>query len=76
MALAIWRTCFGERSNDSDGSGERIHGADGLREFARPKAITRRRMRSPLPSLSFDRSPKQVRQIARAIKLIHARSRG
>jgi acyl-CoA reductase-like NAD-dependent aldehyde dehydrogenase len=53
----------------------RIHGADGLREFARPKAITRRRMRSPLPSLSFDRSPKQVRQIAKAIKLIHGRSR-
>ena len=54
----------------------RIHGADGLREFSRPKAITRRRMRSPLPSLTFDRTPKQVRQIAKAIKLIHGRSRG
>src|SRR5215471_3950521 len=34
------------------GSGDsgfgRIHGADGLREFARPKAITRQRMKPPL----------------------------
>ena len=28
----------------------RIHGDDGLREFTRPKAITRRRLPSPLPS--------------------------
>ena len=54
----------------------RIHGEDGLREFARPKAITSRRMPSALPSLSFDRTPRQVRLIARAIKMIHARSRG
>jgi acyl-CoA reductase-like NAD-dependent aldehyde dehydrogenase len=51
----------------------RIHGADGLREFARPKAITRRRMRSLVPSLTFDRTPKQVALIARAVKLIHGR---
>ncbi len=51
----------------------RIHGADGLREFARPKAITARRMRSPLPALSFDRTPKQVARIAQAVKLLHAR---
>ena len=51
----------------------RIHGADGLREFSRPKAITRRRMRSLLPSLTFDRTPKQVAMIARAVKLIHGR---
>jgi len=51
----------------------RIHGADGLREFTRPKAITKRRMPSPLPSLSFDRSPKQVKLITRAIQLIHKR---
>jgi len=49
----------------------RIHGADGLREFSRPKAITKRRLPSPLPSLSFDRSPRQVRLITRAIQLIH-----
>ena len=49
----------------------RIHGADGLREFSRPKAITKRRLPSPLPSLSFDRSPRQVRLITRAIQLVH-----
>ena len=54
----------------------RIHGEDGLREFARPKAITSRRMPSALPSLSFDCTPKQVRLIAKAIKMIHARARG
>jgi hypothetical protein len=53
----------------------RVHGEDGLREFARPKAITKRRMRSPLPSLSFDRSPWQVKQIVRAVKLLHGRPR-
>jgi succinate-semialdehyde dehydrogenase / glutarate-semialdehyde dehydrogenase len=52
-----------------------IHGADGLREFVRPKAITKRRMRSILPSLSFDRTPAQVRGIVRAVKLIHGRPR-
>jgi acyl-CoA reductase-like NAD-dependent aldehyde dehydrogenase len=51
----------------------RIHGADGLREFTRPKAITQRRMRSPLPALSFDRTPKQVALIARIAKLVHGR---
>jgi succinate-semialdehyde dehydrogenase / glutarate-semialdehyde dehydrogenase len=54
----------------------RIHGADGLREFARPKAITKRRMRSLLPSLSFDRTPKQVAMITRAVQLIHGRTHG
>jgi acyl-CoA reductase-like NAD-dependent aldehyde dehydrogenase len=53
----------------------RIHGADGLREFARPKAITKRRMRSLLPALSFDRTPKQVAQIAKAVKFLHGRPR-
>jgi succinate-semialdehyde dehydrogenase / glutarate-semialdehyde dehydrogenase len=53
----------------------RIHGADGLREFARPKAITKRRMRSVLPALSFDRTPKQVQRIAAVVKLLHGRAR-
>ncbi len=53
----------------------RIHGADGLREFARPKAITKRRMRSPLPSLSFDRTPRQVDMITRIVRLLHGRGR-
>ncbi|HEU0242131.1 MAG TPA: aldehyde dehydrogenase family protein, partial [Micromonosporaceae bacterium] len=53
----------------------RIHGADGLREFARPKAITKRRARSLLPSMSFDRTPKQVEIIKRVVKTLHGRRR-
>jgi hypothetical protein len=53
----------------------RIHGEDGLREFTRPKAITRRRAPSLLPAMSFDRTPKAVAMITRAIKLMHGRSR-
>ncbi len=49
----------------------RIHGADGLREFARPKAITKRRARSLLPALSFNRTPAQVARIAQAVKFLH-----
>jgi len=53
----------------------RIHGDDGLREFARPKAITRRRMKSLLPSMTFERSPKQVRQIVRVVRLLRGRAK-
>jgi len=49
----------------------RIHGDDGLREFARPKAITRRRMRSILPAMSFERTPKQVELIKRIARTLH-----
>ena len=31
----------------------RIHGDDGLREMSRPKAITRRRMRSAVPTMTY-----------------------
>jgi succinate-semialdehyde dehydrogenase / glutarate-semialdehyde dehydrogenase len=51
----------------------RIHGDDGLREFTRPKAITKRWTRSLLPSLTFDRTPKQVALIVKATKLLHGR---
>jgi succinate-semialdehyde dehydrogenase/glutarate-semialdehyde dehydrogenase len=50
----------------------RIHGDDGLREFTRPKAITRRRMRSAVP-LTYSRKPKHVRMVERMIRLIHGR---
>ncbi len=53
----------------------RIHGDDGLREFARPKAITRRRMKSALPAMSFERTPKQVQLIKRVVKLVHGRKK-
>ena len=38
----------------------RIHGEDGLREFARAKAITVRRGPSLLPAMTFERTPAQV----------------
>ncbi|WP_433369565.1 aldehyde dehydrogenase family protein [Actinoplanes sp. CA-142083] len=51
----------------------RIHGEDGLREFARPKSITVRRAKSLLPSTTFDRTPGQIRQIVKAVKLLYGR---
>jgi succinate-semialdehyde dehydrogenase/glutarate-semialdehyde dehydrogenase len=62
---------FGGVGNSGFG---RIHGEDGLREFARPKAITKRRMKSMLPALSFDRTPKSMRRIVSAVKFMHGRS--
>ncbi|GIF03062.1 aldehyde dehydrogenase family protein [Actinoplanes siamensis] len=53
----------------------RIHGEDGLREFARPKAITVRRARSLLPAMTFERTPAQVRQIVKALRLLYGRRR-
>jgi acyl-CoA reductase-like NAD-dependent aldehyde dehydrogenase len=59
------------------GTGEsgfgRIHGPDGLREFARAKAVTRRRGPSLLPTTTFDRTPAQVARIVKAIKIIYGR---
>jgi succinate-semialdehyde dehydrogenase / glutarate-semialdehyde dehydrogenase len=51
----------------------RIHGEDGLREFARPKSITVRRARSLLPSMTFERTPAQVGQIVKAVRLLYGR---
>jgi len=51
----------------------RIHGADGLREFSRPKAITRQRMRPPVNLTSFDRTDRDMRRIVTAVTLLHGR---
>jgi succinate-semialdehyde dehydrogenase/glutarate-semialdehyde dehydrogenase len=53
----------------------RVHGDDGLREFARPKAIAKRRMPSFVPSATFERKPKHARLITRIVQAIHGRSR-
>ncbi len=54
------------------GTGEsgfgRIHGADGLREFARPKAITRRRFPLPVPLTSFRRPEAATGAMLRLIR--------
>ena len=49
----------------------RIHGDDGLREMTRPKSITRRRMRSALPTTSFTRRPWQTRTLERIVRFIN-----
>jgi acyl-CoA reductase-like NAD-dependent aldehyde dehydrogenase len=51
----------------------RIHGADGLREFSRPKAITRQRMRPPITLTSFERTDKDMRRIVTLVTLLHGR---
>ncbi|SDQ94652.1 aldehyde dehydrogenase family protein [Thermostaphylospora chromogena] len=54
----------------------RIHGADGLREFARPKAITRQRF--PLPGMnltSFRRREADLDRLVRLVTFLHGRRR-
>ena len=59
------------------GSGDsgfgRIHGADGLREFARPKAITRQRMKPPVNLTSFSRTDADMKKILNLVTLLHGR---
>jgi acyl-CoA reductase-like NAD-dependent aldehyde dehydrogenase len=59
------------------GSGEsgfgRIHGADGLREFSRAKAITRQRMKPPVNLTSFARTDKDMKRILSLAALLHGR---
>ncbi|MCA2217326.1 aldehyde dehydrogenase family protein [Jidongwangia harbinensis] len=51
----------------------RIHGDDGLREFARPKSVTVRRGPSLLPAMTFERTPAQVRRIIRTLRFLFNR---
>jgi succinate-semialdehyde dehydrogenase / glutarate-semialdehyde dehydrogenase len=51
----------------------RIHGEDGLREFARAKAITQRRAPSPLPTMTFERTAADVARIVKVIRLRYGR---
>ncbi|MFC6886935.1 aldehyde dehydrogenase family protein [Actinomadura yumaensis] len=50
----------------------RIHGPDGLREFARPKAITRQRF-ATMNLTSFDRTEKEMARVLGMINLIHGK---
>lgn len=54
----------------------RVHGADGLREFTRPKAITRQRFKPPLLLTSFDRKPSSVDLLVKVLTVVHGRRRG
>jgi acyl-CoA reductase-like NAD-dependent aldehyde dehydrogenase len=51
----------------------RIHGQDGLREFTRPKAVTRRRFRPAVQVLTFSRPSWAVKLLLRIIRLRHGR---
>jgi acyl-CoA reductase-like NAD-dependent aldehyde dehydrogenase len=51
----------------------RIHGADGLREFSRPKAITRQRMRPLFNVLTFGRSDRDLKRLITVVTLLHGR---
>lgn len=51
----------------------RIHGEDGLREFGRPKAVTRRRGPSLLPAMTFDRTSRDVARLVKAVKVMYGR---
>ncbi|MEU8262437.1 aldehyde dehydrogenase family protein [Micromonospora sp. NPDC048999] len=53
----------------------RVHGEDGLREFGRAKAVTRRRARSLLPSMTFERTPGDVARLVKVAKLLYGRGR-
>ena len=62
------------------GSGDsgfgRIHGADGLREFAQPKAIARQRMKPMVNLTSFARSDNDMKRILGLATLLHGRRYG
>ncbi|MGH3322176.1 MAG: aldehyde dehydrogenase family protein [Streptosporangiaceae bacterium] len=47
----------------------RIHGPDGLREFAHAKAVTRQRFRPPLPLASFRRGERDVKRLETLLHL-------
>ncbi|WP_448616100.1 aldehyde dehydrogenase family protein [Modestobacter sp. URMC 112] len=51
----------------------RIHGEDGLREFARAKAITRRRFPLPIEMMSFGRPARAADVLAGVMRLVHGR---
>jgi acyl-CoA reductase-like NAD-dependent aldehyde dehydrogenase len=53
----------------------RIHGADGLREFTRAKAITRQRFPLPVDLMSFRRPAAAADALARVMGVVHGRHR-
>jgi acyl-CoA reductase-like NAD-dependent aldehyde dehydrogenase len=51
----------------------RIHGADGLREFSRAKAITRQWMRPVVRTTTFTRTQTDMDRIVKLVTLLHGR---
>ncbi|MGH9078798.1 MAG: aldehyde dehydrogenase family protein [Acidimicrobiales bacterium] len=53
----------------------RIHGPDGLREFARAKSVTAQRFALPVDLTSFNRPAGTTKLAATLMRLVHGRSR-
>jgi aldehyde dehydrogenase (NAD+) len=51
----------------------RVHGADGLREFARPKAITRQRFGAPVDVVTFRRKAGAMKRLSTIVQLVYGR---
>ena len=51
----------------------RIHGEDGLREFARAKSITVRRGPTVLPAMTFERTPAHLANIVKTLRILYGR---
>ncbi|HET6286322.1 MAG TPA: aldehyde dehydrogenase family protein [Amycolatopsis sp.] len=51
----------------------RIHGPEGLREFARPKAVARQRFTAPIVLTSFSRKEKTDALVAKLITVLHGK---
>ncbi|MFC3849852.1 aldehyde dehydrogenase family protein [Corynebacterium hansenii] len=49
----------------------RIHGADGLREFTRPRAVTVERFKAPLDLMNLKRDPKAMKTVRQVIRYMH-----
>jgi len=63
---------FGGRGASGFG---RVHGPDGLREFAYPRSVARQRFALPVAVQSFRRTERTDRLLARVIRLRHGRRR-
>ncbi|GGP97720.1 aldehyde dehydrogenase family protein [Streptomyces roseolilacinus] len=51
----------------------RIHGADGLKEFAVPHAVTRRRFTPPLAVSTYARGAKDIARLERVVRFLGSR---
>jgi acyl-CoA reductase-like NAD-dependent aldehyde dehydrogenase len=51
----------------------RIHGADGLREFSRAKAITRQRMNPLVRTTTFQRTGTDMDRVVKLVTVLHGR---
>jgi acyl-CoA reductase-like NAD-dependent aldehyde dehydrogenase len=51
----------------------RIHGEDGLREFARPQAVASQRFPLPVPVTSFSRGARTMKALVGLVRVRHGR---